>query len=55
MQSTELLTGPVTFDQQGYRENYTIDIYRVANNLPIAKVILLLQFLLQKIMFKLTL
>jgi len=41
MQSTELLTGPVTFDQQGYRENYTIDIYRVANNLPIAKVFLI--------------
>lgn len=38
MQPFEGLTGPISFDSTGRRTNYTIDIYRVALNMPIAKV-----------------
>lgn len=34
----EGLTGIISFDANGFRNNYTIDIYRVALNMPLAKV-----------------
>lgn len=38
MPTFEGLTGPINFDANGYRVNYTIDIHRVALNMAIAKV-----------------
>ena len=32
------LTGPVYFDINGMRANYTIDIHMIAMNMPITKV-----------------
>ena len=34
----EGLTGPISFDEQGRRANYSIGIYRIALNMPLAKV-----------------
>jgi hypothetical protein len=34
----EGLTGPINFDSNGNRVNYTINIHRVALNMPLAKV-----------------
>ena len=38
MPTFEGLTGPINFDSNGNRVNYTIDIHRVALNMAIAKV-----------------
>ncbi|CAF0748574.1 unnamed protein product [Brachionus calyciflorus] len=38
MPTFEGLTGPINFDSRGYRVNYSIDIHRVALNMPIAKI-----------------
>ena len=34
----EGLTGPISFDANGKRTNYTIDIYRSSFNMPLTKV-----------------
>jgi hypothetical protein len=38
MPTFEGLTGPISFDKNGRRVNYSIDIYRSALNMPLAKV-----------------
>jgi hypothetical protein len=38
MPTFEGLTGPISFDTNGRRVNYSIDIYRSALNMPLAKV-----------------
>ena len=38
IQSFEGLTGPIAFDANGTRVNYTINIHRLALNMPLAKV-----------------
>jgi hypothetical protein len=38
METLEGLTGPINFDTKGRRVNYTINIYKSAMNLPLAKI-----------------
>jgi hypothetical protein len=42
MENVEKATGYVNFDSKGQRSNYTIHIYRSAQSLPLAKVILII-------------
>ena len=41
MQPFEGLTGPITFDSKGSRTNYTIDILRASSNMPLTKVLII--------------
>ncbi len=45
MENVEKATGYVNFDSKGQRSNYTIHIYRSAQSLPLAKVILIILML----------